>query len=438
MDVQSELKGKKLLLMSGSQDACEIVKEAKKLGIIVYATDYYETSPVKKIADKSFMVSTADVDAIVDLCKKEQVDGIFSGYTDSVLPFMQQVAKKANLPFWGNKENIDICIDKKKFKEACKKAGVKTIPSIYINIENYLEKIKDVECPVVVKPVDNSGSRGVFKCYNKEDLRSMCEKSFDYSLKKELLIEKLMNVDSEFSVYYILSETLEGTRCAILSSMGDRYVDVVDENTAPQAKGMFFPSIHLNKFIEKADNSIREFFRQNSMRNGFVFIQGFVEDDDFFISEIGYRLNGGFTYKFTEYYNGYNQVKELIKFSLTGKMDDTQILKSSPYFNGIGLLITISLKEGIIDRISGIEEIKKHKNIIDFIPLHFEGDDLRAHGTSRQIFGYACCVASTYEGLEEVISFVRDNLVVDDTNGESMIIGIINSNDIKNNTNQTN
>ena len=67
---KQSLEGKKLLIMSGSKAACEIVNGAHNMGVIVYATDYYKDSPVKRIADKSFLLSTADVDAIVDLCKK--------------------------------------------------------------------------------------------------------------------------------------------------------------------------------------------------------------------------------------------------------------------------------------------------------------------------------------------------------------------------------
>ena len=405
--------------MSGSAAACEIVREAKEMGVEVYATDYYKTSPVKRISDKSFMVSTADVDSVVNLCRQEHVDGIFSGYTDSVLPYMQQVAEKLNLPFWGSKENIDICIDKMKFKKACQKAGLKTIPCIKATQNDYAEKILQVRCPVVVKPVDNSGSRGVYKCFDNIKLKEYCEKALAFSQKKEILIERLMDVNSEFSAYYMICGD------GFLASMGDRYVDVVDESTAPQAKGMLFPSLHLESFIKKVDPLIRVFFRQNGMNNGFVFIQGFTEDEEFYINEIGYRLNGGFTYKFNEFYNGYNQVKELIRFSLTGQMDYSAIVKTNPYFNGIGLLITISLKEGVIGRIEGIEAIKHHPGILDIIPQHYVGDDLRAHGTSAQIFGYAFCVAKDIEELKEAVDFVRDNLIVEDTNHNNMLIGII-------------
>lgn len=63
----NDLRGKKLLLLGGVQPMCEVVKEARKLGVIVYVTDYLEDSPAKKIADKSFLVSTTDVDRIVEI-----------------------------------------------------------------------------------------------------------------------------------------------------------------------------------------------------------------------------------------------------------------------------------------------------------------------------------------------------------------------------------
>lgn len=420
-----DLKGKRLMLLGGGIQSCEIIREAHKLGIEVYETDYLEDSPAKKHADKSFMTSCIDVDAVVELCKNEDIDGVFTGYTDSLLPYTEEICRKLDMPFWGSAENIDICIDKMKFKEACNRAGVKTIPYQKIKQDELDEKLEGVECPVVIKPVDNSGSRGVFKCYDKQLLKEYCEKALTFSKKKEILIEKLMDVNKEFSAYYLLSGG------GILSSMGDRYVVEVDKNTAPQAVGMFFPSIYTDRFLEKADSSIREFFRQNNMRDGFVFIQGFADNDEFYINEIGYRLNGGYTYKFTEFYNGYNQVQELLKFSLMGRMDTDKVRKTNPHFSGYGLLLTISLKEGEIAEIRGIEEIRKHTNVIDFVQQHFEGDKLQSHGTSAQIFGYAFCVSKDKNELKDTVDFVRKNLSVKDINNNDMLIGVLDVDTIK-------
>ena len=86
-----QLKGKRLLFLGGVQDVCEIIKEAKKLGIYVMETDYIEDSPAKAFADRSFMVSTTDVESVVRLCQEEEVDGLFTCYTDLLLPYCQQV-----------------------------------------------------------------------------------------------------------------------------------------------------------------------------------------------------------------------------------------------------------------------------------------------------------------------------------------------------------
>ena len=69
---------KKLLVLGGTSISKEIVYAAHEMGIEVYVTDYYEDSPAKKIADKSFMVSATDVDAVVDLIKKESIDGVIT------------------------------------------------------------------------------------------------------------------------------------------------------------------------------------------------------------------------------------------------------------------------------------------------------------------------------------------------------------------------
>ena len=124
----SSLKGKKLLLLGGVRPACEIVKEAKKMGLEVYVTDYLENSPAKKIADKSFMVSATEIDDVVELCKEQGINGVITGYVDSLLPYCERICAKLNFPFAGNQDNIDICINKEKFKIACEEAGVHVVP----------------------------------------------------------------------------------------------------------------------------------------------------------------------------------------------------------------------------------------------------------------------------------------------------------------------
>ena len=88
-------------------------------------TDWYplERSPAKQIADEALYVSTADVDAVVDLIKEKNINGVITGFTDSVLPYYAMICKKAGLPCYGTKEQFEIMINKRKYKELCKNLG---------------------------------------------------------------------------------------------------------------------------------------------------------------------------------------------------------------------------------------------------------------------------------------------------------------------------
>lgn len=416
------IKGKKLLILGGIRSICQIVEEAHKMGVTVYITDYLENSPAKKVADKSFMVSTTDVDAVVELCKREGIDGIFTGYIDSMLPYCEEACRRLGLPFWGNKDNVEMCIDKEKFKVACERSGLPVVPWKKANINNYKEVIKTVEMPVVIKPVDNSGSRGICKCYDRDDLISCCEKALSFSKKKEILIEKLMNANNEFSVYYMLYQGK-----AYFSAIGDRYVDIPDEDIAPVGKGMFYPSFRSHKWLESMDEFAQRFFKDNNMENGFVFMQGFEDNGELYMHEIGYRMNGGFTYKLIEAACGYNQVHQLIRYSLTGKMDEHELMKSDPFLNNgsLAFILTVSLIKGTITKIEGTDDINRLPGVLEVCQLRYEGETFNSIGTTANNFAFILCYTKSREELITTINNIKTMLKVYDENGNNMLAGII-------------
>lgn len=421
-----ELAGKKLLIMGGVSAICEIVNEAKNLGIKTYVTDYLVDSPAKKIADGSFMVSATDVDAVVELCRREHMDGVFTGYLDLLLPYCQKVCEKLEMPFCGNAENIEMCIDKEKFKLSCEKSGVPVVPWINVSKNDYEEKIRSIKAPVVIKPADYSGSKGVFKCYETERIREYVEKAMKFSKAGKVLIEKIMNVDNEFSVYYMMNHGQ-----IYLTAMGDRYVNIIDPEIAPVGRGMIYPSVYLDEWEEKMDKCVRKFLKDNEMNNGFAFFQGFYENGNFYIHEIGYRLNGGFTYDIIQHFSGYHQMHQLLKFSLTGQMDDRALGCSNPHFKGFGMIATISLEPGKISFIDGVEEIKNTQGVLKFHMLHDIGDELRSHGTTAQVFAYILCGVENKEGLIRILNTIKAKLIVRDENGKNMLRETINPEMIK-------
>ena len=179
---------KRLLILGGIALSKEIVETAHSAGIDVYVTDYLPDSPAKRVADKSFMVSTTDVDAVVDLIKREHIDGVLTGYIDLLLPYYVQICRKSGLPCYATEEQIAITTDKNRFKDLCRKYSVPTVPEY-----SYEEVLAGKAVfPVLVKPVDNSGARGIFICTNLDEFKENYEKSLAFSPSKHLLIERYM------------------------------------------------------------------------------------------------------------------------------------------------------------------------------------------------------------------------------------------------------
>src|SRR5699024_8764544 len=103
-----KINGKRLLILGGSRISCEIVKKAKELGIYTIVTDWYpvEKSPAKQIADEYSMTSTTDIEAMERLVREKRIDGITTGFTDSVLPYYAQICERVNLPCYGTEKQF--------------------------------------------------------------------------------------------------------------------------------------------------------------------------------------------------------------------------------------------------------------------------------------------------------------------------------------------
>lgn len=123
------------------------------------------------------------------------MDGVYAGYLDSTLPYYYELCRKANLPCYLNKQILECCTNKRKFKNVCERVGIETIPDIDI------ADLKKVEYPILIKPVDNSGSKGITVCYNEEMVPSAYEKACKFSKSKQVITEKFMTSDYVCAYY---------------------------------------------------------------------------------------------------------------------------------------------------------------------------------------------------------------------------------------------
>ncbi|RHV92935.1 ATP-grasp domain-containing protein [Culturomica massiliensis] len=407
----NNLYGKKLLILGGIALSCEIVKQAHAMGATVYVTDYLTNSPAKKIADKSFIVDATHVEEVVKLIKQEKIDGVLTGFVDMLLPYYQQICERAGLPCYATMQQIEITTDKIKFKNLCRNFDVPVVE------EYELSQRANFTYPLILKPIDNSGGRGVTICKNADEFDIAYSNALSFSPSKHVLIERYMT-SKEVSLFYI---AIDGE--IHLTAMGNRYVKHSQNGVIPLPVAYFFPSQHLDNYLQHLNEKIIKMFKSIGIQNGIIFIQSFVENGECVIYEMGYRLTGSLEYKLSTKINGINPLEMLIRFALTGKMTDCKTLPE-PHFDKPAANITFLAKPGVIGEIKGVEQIRTLPGVIDLIFTYLAGEEIpqKAVGTLAQVILRVFIVSETKKQLKQTMDEVHRSIEIHSTTGEDMLL----------------
>lgn len=418
--VNKYLQGKKLLIMGGGSDMVNVTKLAQSLGCRVFVTDYYDMlrSPAKLVADESAQISIADIDALVDYIHEKEIDGVLTGFTDSYIEYYLKVCQKAGLPYYGSEKAFGIATDKMLFKKACQESGVGVIPGTNAyDFETVVAFSEQNGYPLIIKPTDNSGSRGVIKCERAEDLRECYEYALSFSPSKNVIVEKFMDCDSIVSSYQ-----LEGST-ARLSAFCDRIPYVAKEGGSAITKEARYPSRYLNRYLAEQDASMKKLFADNGFSDGMVGVMGFVDDNGFYMCEMTYRPSGGHHYTLINDQTGIDGLKLLIEFAVTGKTDSYDPTKENPVFRDCCAMIHIVGDPGkTIASFSGMEEIRNLPYVMEVSQGLRPGMIIGKDGTTAQTLISIWLKASDWDEYNLRVNEIKAMLSVLDSEGNSLVL----------------
>ena len=422
--MNQELKGKRLLILGGMRISCEIVRKAKALGIYTLVADYnkIEDSPGKQIADEAVDLSVIDVEAVVSYVKSHAIDGVFVGFNDMLLPYYAEICQKAGLPCYGTKEQFEILIAKDKYKPLCRQFGVPTIPEYDLNDEN-------IKFPVLVKPVDSSGSRGINICHNRQELEEAVEIGKNASKTSKVLIERYMD-GREVTVFWTFQN---GNH--YLSALANRHVKHNQgSDVIPLPVGYTFPSVFLPKYRAEVEENCKRMFTHLGIKEGMMFMQCKVEDGTCYLYDIGFRPTGSLEYKILHRVCGYDTLEMMIRFSLTGKMGTEDIApKANPEFKTPAFNVSCLCAPGTIKAITGVEDVKAMAEVEDVVIAHTPGETIteKMRGLLAQITVRVLGSVSKKEELLPVMQKINDTIHIVGDNGEELLLPGIEYSDIE-------
>jgi len=417
----SELKGKKLLVLGATGLICDAVKIAKSMGIYTIVTDYNADAPAKKIADKSYNVSTTDIEELVRIARDEKIDGVFTGYSDVNTDAALRLCERLELPFYANREQLALTANKLAFKQLCREHNVPTVKQYELDSRCLPEHLAKIEYPVMVKPADSYASKGCRVCLNEEELLAAVEAALPFSATKQIIVEQYMDTEvcEDVGISYLF---VDGTPYLIYN--GDRYTNKQQKGFAPLTAAVIAPSDYVDEYMRDVDPYAKEMFTSIGIKNGRVSIQAFHDKNGYYFYEMGFRLTGGRQYFAVERECGANEVVALIQYALTGKIDLEELERCTPKYKNYYCDLVVICKAGTISRVEGIDEILTDSRVIDVAQISKVGDVIKADGTQNQVLCRICIRDESKEKLLIAISEIGNKVMAYDENGEPMLLHI--------------
>lgn len=420
-----DLKGKKLLILGGAHQHCKIVRAAQQLGVYTIVTDYLRDSPAKKLADKSYMCDIKDVEGIISICKREQVDGILHGYIDPCQRPYSIVCNRMKYHCFGTQEQYFTLTDKHAFKRLCANAGVDIIEEY--TLEDFYNGKVEIKYPVFVKPVDSRGSRGMTICSSFEEVEKAIQSAKTESSNGDVLIERYLGGYDEFQVTYFF---IDGQ--GFLLRTADRYLG--DKKLKLDKVGIctVSPSCHTKMYVNCVHERVLKMLQDLGIKNGPVFMQGFVDGNTVRFFDPGMRFPGG------DYENLYREIfdvdlmKQLVIYALTGRFTISSLSKESVELkNKYVALLFPTIREGRIEKITGVDDFMSREGIQSFFPRYQEGDVVPGAYNVNQRFTEIDIIGEGLDDLKTKIKYIQKTLKIVDGNGKDMIFGEIDADKIK-------
>ena len=304
----------KVLVLGAIEPFCDLVRDIKAKHMEPVVCDYYAHAPAKEMVKYAYDISTMDTEKVEELARAHNISGIITAFSDRNLEPGYETAVKLGLPTFYTPEIIDILTDKIKMKEHFRKFGFPVIPYKILKEDFQDTELEEFVFPVVIKPVDAYGSKGIYICQNIQDVRVNFGRTVKEALnhKHEVLIEEFYPVD-EISVSAWVKKGK-----AYITCLYDVYRNYGDEIVL---SGVSFPSKYAKKYFNKWKELVQKLTDSLKIQEGPVTVQCYIGDRGLRVGEYLYRLAGGSPYLYPVLMGGPNTGRMLIDYQTGNEID---------------------------------------------------------------------------------------------------------------------
>ncbi|MBR4398455.1 MAG: ATP-grasp domain-containing protein, partial [Fibrobacter sp.] len=363
----------------------------------VITADYLPGNIAHKYSDEYCNVSIIDKDAVLEAARTLKIDGILSHAVDPGVTAAAYVAEKMGLPFQCSYEAACILQDKSLFRKFLSENGFNCPKAKgYTNVDDALKDVDYFNWPVIVKPVDSAGSKGVTKVTDKADLKSAIETALSASISKNFIIEDFLDKVGAQSSADIF--TVDGN--LVYPAYSDQLFDKNAANPYTPAIEIW-PASMEQKFQDDLTEQLQRLFTLLGVKSGIYNVESRVcSDGKAYIMEVSPRGGGNRIAELQDMATGQSLIANEIKKALGIPMDNI----TAPKYDGVWCnYILHSSEEGTLVSIE-IDPEFKSKYVRDVGLIVKPGDHITPFKGANNSLGTLFLRFETREELDAAIS----------------------------------
>lgn len=386
---------KRLMLLGGSRYLLPVIEAAKKLQIYTITCDYLPDNFAHKFSDEYCNVSIIDKEAVLAAAKELKIDGIMSFACDPGVATAAYVAEKLGLPACGPYESVRILQNKGLFRKFLADNGfVVPVAKSYKDIATAVKEADQFNWPIIVKPTDSAGSKGVTRVDDPSQLEESIRYALSFSHSDEFIIEdfiekKGFSSDSDgFSVDGELK---------FVSFSSQRFDEKADNPYTPSAYS--WPSSISKEHQEELRSEIQRLLKLLNMRTSVYNIETRESTaGKAYIMEVSPRGGGNRLSEMLRYATGVDLITNAVRASVG---IPTEGVEQKSYNGCWSEVILHSDSAGIYDRLWVSDDIKN--NVVEEDIWIEPGTAVKGFSAANEAIGTLVLRFDTEERLQEVM-----------------------------------
>ena len=394
----------KLMILGGSKYILPIINEAHRMDVYTITCDYLPDNIAHKYSDEYCNVSILDKDAVLEKAADLGINGIMSFACDPGVTTAAYVAEKIGLPSVGSYEAVSILQDKGLFRDFLKKNGFNT-PNAkrYERAEDVFSDIEFFNWPVIVKPTDSAGSKGVVKVDKPEGLKEAVNVAKEYSHNGAIIVEDFLKQEGFSSDSDCFS--VDG-KMVFYSFSSQRFDDVAENPYTPAA--FSWPSSMSKENIDYLKKEMQRLISLLGLKTSIYNIETRqCVNGKPYIMEFSPRGGGNRLSEVIKMGTGVDLLSSSIKAALGMKIDD---IKQKEFEGFWGEIILHSKKPGIFKSLSISREIKE--NIVERDLWIKKGDKVGGFKGANESVGTLVLKFDSKKRMENVINNIDEYVEV--------------------------